>query len=74
MVKVPLLVAFVKYTLSKLYSHCTQNSSFYYFLETRICVMTKIVQYFLRFVYLFFSQISKNDSRKSFIEMLLDSI
>ena len=29
-----LIVAFVKYTLSKLYSHRTQNCNFYYFLGT----------------------------------------
>ena len=36
-----LLVAFVKNILSKLYSHCTQNCDFHYFLETRICFVTK---------------------------------
>ena len=36
-----LLVAFVKYTLSKLYSHCTQNCNFYYFLGTIICFVTE---------------------------------
>ena len=36
-----LLETFVKYTLSKLYSHCTQNCKFYYFLETRICFVKK---------------------------------
>ena len=36
-----LLVAFVKNILSELYSHCTQNCDFYYFLETRICFVIK---------------------------------
>ena len=34
-------VAFVKYILSKLYGHCTQNSNFNYYSETRICFVTK---------------------------------
>ena len=36
-----LLVAFAKYTLSKLHSHYTQNFKFYYFIETRICLAKK---------------------------------
>ena len=67
-------VAFVKYTLLKLYSYCTQNCNFHYFLDTRICFMTKIVQYLLRFCVSIFPKISKNDYRKSFIKNLLDSI
>ena len=64
-----LLVAFIKYTLSKYYRHCTQNCKFYYFLETKICFVKKIVQYRLRFMYLFCPKISKmileNHSLKS---------
>ena len=36
-----LLVAFVKFTLSKLYSYCTQNCNFNYLLVTKICFVTK---------------------------------
>ena len=36
-----LFVAFVKYTFSKLYTHCTQNCNFYYFLATKISFVTK---------------------------------
>ena len=60
-----LLVAFVKYTLSKLYSHCNQNCNFYYFLVTIISVLQQIVvQYLFRSVYLFSPKTSKNDSSK----------
>ena len=65
--KSSLFVAFVNCTLSKIYSLCTQNFNFYYFLEA----ITKIVQYPLKFVYLFFPKITKNNSRKSFIKRLL---
>ena len=59
-----LLVAFVKYTLSKLYSHCTQNCNFYYFLETIICFVTKNCSIPSQVCVFIFSKISKNDSRK----------
>ena len=36
--------------------------------------MKTIVQYLLRFMYLFCPKISKNGSRKSFIKKLLDGI
>ena len=39
--KSALIVAFVKHTLSKLYSHCNQNCNFHYFLEGVICFVTK---------------------------------
>ena len=51
-----LLVAFVIY--------CKQNCKFYYFFETKICSVKKIVQYLLRFMHLFCPKINKNDSRK----------
>ena len=34
--KSALLIAFVEYTLSKLYRHCARNCNFYRFLGTRI--------------------------------------
>ena len=39
--KIALLVVFVKYIFSKLYSYCTQNINFYCFFETIICFGTK---------------------------------
>ena len=55
-----LLVAFVKYKLSKLYSHCNQNCNFYYFLGTITSVLKQIVvQYLFRLVYLFSPKTSK---------------
>ena len=36
-----LLVAFVKYTLSKLYNHCNQNCNFFAFLGTLIFFVAK---------------------------------
>ena len=57
----------------KLYSYCTRNYNFYYFLETRICFVTK-KKYLLRFVYLFFPKIGKNDCKKAFIKKLVDRI
>ena len=64
-----LLVAFVKYKLSKLYSHCNQNCNFYYFLGTITSVLKQIVvQYLFRLVYLFSPKTSKNDSWKYFIK------
>ena len=39
------LVASVKYTLSKLHTHYTQNCKFYYFLEIRICFVKKKMFY-----------------------------
>ena len=36
-----LLVAFLRYTSSKLYSHCNKNCNFYYFLGDVICFVTK---------------------------------
>ena len=69
------LVAFVKYTLSKFYNHCTQNCNFYYFLETRTCFVTKSCSVSSKVcVYIFFHEINKNDSRKSFIKKLLDNM
>ena len=58
-----LLVAFIRY-----------NCKFYCFLETKMCLMKKIVQYLLRFINLFCPKITKNDSKKSFIKKFLDSI
>ena len=52
--------------------YCTQNYKFYYFLETDC--EKKIVQYLLRFMYLFFPKISKHDSRKPFNKKPLDSM
>ena len=54
--------------------YCTQNRKYYYLPEIKVCFMKKIVQYLLSFVYLFCPKISKNDSRKSFIKKLLNSI
>ena len=54
-----LIVTFLKYTLSKLYSHCNQNFNFYYFFGD----YNLFVQYLFRFVYLFSPKTSKNDSR-----------
>ena len=51
--------------------YCTQSYNFYNFLETKICFVKKIVQYIIRFKYLFCPKISKNDSRKSFIKKFL---
>ena len=58
----------------KLYSYCTRNYNFYYFLETRICFVTKKNYYLLWFVYLFFPKIGKNDSKKAFIKKLVDKL
>ena len=66
-----LLVVFIRYTL--LYTKLL-NNILYYFLETKIYFVKKIVQYLLRFMYLFCPKISKNDSRKSFIKGFLNSI
>ena len=65
-----LLVAFVKYASSKLYSHCIQYNKFYYFLETRICFVKKDLIFLCLCIH-FVKKISKNDSRKSFIKNLL---
>ena len=66
---ISLLQSYFNYIL-----YCTQNCKFYFFLETKICFVKKIVQYILRLMYLFCPKISKNDSRKSFIKKLLDTI
>ena len=60
--KIQMFLAFIRYT--SLYT-----KQFYYFLETKICFVKKIVQYFLRLMYLFCPKISKileNHSIKSF--------
>ena len=68
-------VDFVKYALSRIYSHCSQNCNFYYFLETRICFVTKSCSISSKVcVYIFFPEISKNDSRKSFIKKILENM
>ena len=49
----------------------TRNSKFYYL---KSVLWKNIVQYLIRFMYLFCPKISKNDSRKPFIKKLLGSI
>ena len=50
------------------------SCKFCYFLDTKISKEKKIVQYLLRFMYLFCRKICKNYPRKSFIKKLLSSI
>ena len=47
--------------------YCTQDSKFYYL---KSVLWENIVQYIIRFMYLFCPKFSKNDSRKPFINKL----
>ena len=63
-----LRVAFVKYTWSKFFSHCTHNGNFKLF---RTCFVAKFCGCsILRSVYLFCPKGSKNGSRKPFVKKL----
>ena len=61
-----LRVAFVKYTWSKFFSHCTHNGNFKLF-RTRFVAKGCSI---LRTVYLFCPKGSKNGSRKPFVKKL----
>ena len=63
--------SYLQFLLDILY--CTQNDKFCCFLRLKSVLWKKIVQYLLRFTYLFWPKISKNDSRRSFIKKLLDN-
>ena len=51
-----------------------QRQFFQNFQRLKSVLLKKIVQYLHRFMYLFCPKISKNDSRKLFVEKVLDSI